>query len=350
MAKYYTQTGVPLRGTALLREVEKSHQDDPRFLAPLMRAQIAAADYTNAARTGERLVAAAPDSASARYLLSRAYAENGNRQGLQEQLYAALRLDPTDPAADSLITQLVRMSSDVEQARQVYADLRKTFPDLPRFVDEAAKAALDKGDRAGALAIYQRAAEAAPQNGQWVLRLAAIEEQMGDSAKALARLRAWVSQRPQDTAAELALASILMRQGSAKEAISSFERVLTLSPDNVEALNNLAWLLRSEDPKRALGYAEQAAERAGKSANVLDTLGLALLANGQAARAGEVLAKASALKPESAEIKLHLAMAREALGQRDQAIAILESLAAGDDASVKAETQALLARLRRGAR
>ncbi len=346
LATYYIKNDVPLRALTLLREVEKDHRDDPRLLGPLFRGQMAAQDYTNAARTGERLVALAPGDASARYLLARAYAENRNRQGLREQLYAALKLDPAAPDADTLITRLVGMSADVEQARQVYADLRKTFPDLPRFVDEAAKAALDKGDRAGALAIYRRAAEASPQNTRSVLRLAAVEEQMGDSAKAQARLRAWLSQRPQDTAAELALASILMRQGSAKEAISSFERVLTLSPDNVEALNNLAWLLRSEDPKRALGYAEQAADRAGKSANVLDTLGLALLANGQAARAGEVLAKASALKPESAEIKLHLARAREALGQRDQAIAILESLAAGDDASVKAETQALLARLK----
>ncbi len=70
-----------------------------------------------------------------------------------------------------------------------------------------------------------------------------------------------------------------------EEALAEYNQALRLAPDNVEALNNLAWLLLTveqtelRDPARALILARQASFRQ-KSAHVLDTLATAYWANG----------------------------------------------------------------------
>ncbi|MGV1097786.1 M48 family metalloprotease [Thiovibrio sp. JS02] len=69
------------------------------------------------------------------------------------------------------------------------------------------------------------------------------------------------------------------------EAIDAYNRALVLAPDNVEALNNMAWLLLTvektelRNPARALVLAKQASILL-KSPHVLDTLATAYWANG----------------------------------------------------------------------
>ncbi|MEL7088232.1 MAG: tetratricopeptide repeat protein, partial [Planctomycetota bacterium] len=58
-------------------------------------------------------------------------------------------------------------------------------------------------------------------------------------------------------------------------ARDAYERLLAADPDNLEVLNNLAYILAKnlEDPRAALPLAKRAAELAPDNAAVLDTLG-----------------------------------------------------------------------------
>lgn len=123
----------------------------------------------------------------------------------------------------------------------------------------------------------------------------------------------WVEAHPQNAAANISRAEYQMSSGDVEGAIASYETVVSLHPDNVSALNNLAWLLREEDPGRGLEVARRAARLAPESAAVQDTYGWLLHLNGQTAQARDTLEKAQELEPENKEITQHLETVRSAL-------------------------------------
>ena len=108
------------------------------------------------------------------------------------------------------------------------------------------------------------------------------------------------------------------------------------------ALNNLAWLLRESNAKRALKLAQQALTLAPDSPAVLDTLGTLALAAGQSDEALKHLREASRLSPETPEIRLHLARALLASDAPEEALSVLAGIAAdGLPDLLRAEFEAL---------
>ncbi|QSP93513.1 tetratricopeptide repeat protein [Marinobacter salinisoli] len=123
----------------------------------------------------------------------------------------------------------------------------------------------------------------------------------------------WVSKAPDSPAAHLKRGDILLQHGNEAEAETHYEKVLELRAGNVTALNNLAWLLRERDRKRALELAGKAVELAPQSAAILDTYGWILHLDGQHQAAAEQLEKAVMLDPEQEEIAEHLEQVRKVL-------------------------------------
>ena len=87
------------------------------------------------------------------------------------------------------------------------------------------------------------------------------------------------------------------------KARDAYENVLLIDPENVHALNNLAWLLatcpdeRVKNPEKSLELARRAVSFE-QEAHILDTYAEALALNGQYDRALEASRKALALAPE----------------------------------------------------
>jgi protein O-mannosyl-transferase len=85
-------------------------------------------------------------------------------------------------------------------------------------------------------------------------------------AEAIVHLRMAMRAEP-DFDTRLKLAALLGQTGHDREAVVQFRQVLAGRPTNVEALNNLAWMLASaadetvREGKEAVRYAEQACER-----------------------------------------------------------------------------------------
>jgi tetratricopeptide (TPR) repeat protein len=110
---------------------------------------------------------------------------------------------------------------------------------------------------------------------------------------------------PHNAGALTALAGINMAKGDNDLARSQYQQALVTDPNLVPALNNLAWLIRLDNPQLALSHASSAAELAPKSASVLDTYGWLLYLNGEKAQALQVLDAALVIEPGNKEILAH---------------------------------------------
>ena len=92
-------------------------------------------------------------------------------------------------------------------------------------------------------------------------------------------------------------------------------------------------MLTEEGDAKGLEYAEQAHRLAPFSPGVLDTLGVAVLKSGDAKRGVTLLRMASTLGPAQPDIRLHLAKALIASGDKVAARKELDELAKLDSAS-----------------
>ena len=104
------------------------------------------------------------------------------------------------------------------------------------------------------------------------------------------------------------------------DASSAFEELLKLDPNNILALNNLAWTRYAGGYKGAMEVAKQAHSLNPDSVPVLDTYAMIALQENDVELAVELLHKASQLAPLSGDIHYHYAMALKQLGQSEQAV------------------------------
>ena len=119
----------------------------------------------------------------------------------------------------------------------------------------------------------------------------------------------------------LTLALLYEQFAEYDKAIERYRRVLEIQPDNVIALNNLAYAIavRRNAPKEALPLAEKAYALAGRNPSIADTLGFIVHLAGDDRRAKGLLAEAIQGAPQVANVRVHAATVLAALGEKDAA-------------------------------
>ncbi len=130
-----------------------------------------------------------------------------------------------------------------------------------------------------------------------------------------------------------------------RDAVAEYESLLAKMPNNTNILNNLAYLLADADEQldKAVGYAKRAREIAPNDAAFMDTYAYTLYKNGLELRTAGKEGEAKDKFTEAAELSLaalqqyeqrkisvpaevyeHLGMAKEALGEKTEAIKAYE--------------------------
>ena len=124
----------------------------------------------------------------------------------------------------------------------------------------------------------------------------------------------------------LAFAMLFERARGYDEAIDLYRRTLSAAPNNVPALNNLAYMLavHKQNPREALPLAMKAYDIAKGASQVADTVGWIHHLLGNDAEAEKFLTQAAAGLPGSAEVQLHLAAVEAARGLTERAKASLD--------------------------
>jgi tetratricopeptide (TPR) repeat protein len=157
-----------------------------------------------------------------------------------------------------------------------------------------------------------------------------------------------------------ALAILLQISGRSAESAQLYVRILELEPDNVIAINNLAWIICEVQgkPQEALDLAQRGLKIAPNYYDLIDTRGVIFYRLGQFDKAvhdfNECIRLYPGVTPSSIGTRFYLARSMAGLGQKDKAIQYLnEALElnnknGGLSAADLAEAQSLLNKLKEG--
>jgi uncharacterized protein (TIGR03790 family) len=152
----------------------------------------------------------------------------------------------------------------------------------------------------------------------------------GDPAGAAEALKQAVAIDATSLAAWRTLGVALDAQRNYADAAAAYERALKLDQNDVESLNNLAYILavRDKRPADALPLASRAGALDSANGLVQDTLGWIHHLLGENQEAAKLLAAASRAEPGHAEIQFHAAIVLDLVGRRDEAAKALQAAGA----------------------
>lgn len=302
----------------------------------------------------------------------------GQNDAAKQTLAALVAAEPNNLGAILTDVELLTRLKDFDTARRVLDDAITRQPgNLPLMqarmkvdlVDKGPDVALQTGDRlrannanmpaaatlkGGLLMGTQRYREAAAafeteydkeQTSVLAVALAEAKQAAGDVAGATSVLRNWQGSHADDPAAAQALAMIDINTRNFDSAQRNLDIVLKAQPNNLIALNNLAWVLQQKGDKRAREYAQRAFEQS-PTPEVVDTLAWIMTTQGEASKALPLLQGAAAASPQNPSIKYHLAVALKDLNRAPEAIEVLRPVVDGASSfEEKPAAQSLLAEL-----
>ena len=223
----------------------------------------------------------------------------------------ALRLDPELAQAWLVVGDTLAAAGDAEGARAAYAQVKETSPLAPAAWTRLAVSAQGSGDKAGALALADRAAKRAPEDAQVQVIRAELLRDAGRFDEALAVLGVLIArdgEGPGGARLYFMRGAALERAGRWPAAEADLKRALAKKPDDPEILNYLgfAWADRGEHLHEALAMLEKAAAARPEQGAVLDSVGWARFRLGDARGAVRDLERAVGLEPADPEINDHL--------------------------------------------
>lgn len=346
-------TGEYLRAGNLAKVLENTRdlsnaqlQSHPELLEMRGQAQLQSGELASARSSFEQLTRLAPQSAAAHFHLSDSLARAGDAALARKMLERSLQLDPKYLPARIGEIKLRVQAGDVDKARAAVSKLKADFGERPEVLGIEGWFALGTGDAAAAERHLAAALKQRPETETAILlsRALVAQKKLESSQEVLEE---WLKQHPRDLIVLLHLAGGYLSQNRNDQAISTYTRVIEHYPDHAPSLNNLAWLNRDKDPKRAMDYANQARRLAPNDPYVLDTLGQLALNEGDAGRALGLLREAARHAPAEPEIQLHLAAAlikQERLAEAEQILTPLASTLASKlpDSPLAREAKTLL--------
>lgn len=329
----------------LAQELEAQFPANPSVvdLAASVRAEMN--DLAGAAAEFRSLTQKLPNSDTVWWRYAGYQDRAGDKDGARTSLQKALAIAPGN---QTYLEDLVKLDFTTRGLDAAIATARSFAPQQPVFSDILVAQALGYSKRyADASDVLTKAQRLHPSSIAAV-RLAMLTYASGKREAARRMLESWVKDHDGDIPARIGLADLLMVEHEYDAAQAIYEFVHERAPSNVIALNNLAWIYAKKRDGRAPEFARQA-YRLAPSPQTADTLGWALMSDGDAKGALSYLKRAGAALPEDASIQYHLAVALKATGERDQARALLEqALKAPAPFDGKDDARRLLEELQRG--
>jgi putative PEP-CTERM system TPR-repeat lipoprotein len=316
--------------------------DRPEILDAAGRAYLAAGNTNQAQTTYLRLAQLQPDSPIPLLRMAEVQLAARDRTGALENVRKALAMKPDLVEAQRMAIVLDVNAGKSAEALAMARDIQKQRPkESIGYVLEGDIRAKEKA-WPDAIAAYRNGLKNAGTN-DLAIRLTSALDASGNSAEAERFSASWLKDHPTDLTYRQYMGEIAIAKKNYPAAAKIYSSVLESQPNDVLALNNLAWVAgQLKDPK-AIQYAEKAVSLAPDNPTVLDTLGMLLVDNGDTKKGVELLQKATKLAPDAAPIRLNLARALVKDGQKEGAKKELDTLAKlGDKFSDQAEVTKLM--------
>ena len=325
LARFHFQTGDPKKALEVMEKAVIGAPDNPEVLELAGQVQLAAGERNRALGTFAKWVSAQPGSAQALYRQATAQLANEDGNGAAHSLRKAIQLKPQFADAQVLLAEIEARSGRHAEALKIAESVQRQNPKSPLgwiVQGDAHIAARSYGQAAKA---YEAAFDRG-RSGLTAVKLHGALVNDGRAGEAEVRLKEWIRSQPADLTTQLYLGEFYLKAGRHGEAIAAYERIVAAHPENVVALNNLAWCYHQLRDKRAVAVAEKALKLKPENPAVLDTLGWILVQNNDTGRGVPLLRKAAGLAARSPDIRFHYASGLAAAGDKVRAREELERL------------------------
>ena len=248
---------------------------------------------------------------------------------------------PDDPSAAVVLVRALAGAGQVDAAlARVQSAIERLDPDIG-LQAELGRLLAGKRDYTAAKAAYDAGLALDPDNFVVLKGASAVNQRLGDMPKAIAHARRLTELRPDSANDLIWLANLYEFDGNKDDAIVAYEAALGIAPENWIVQNNLASLISTSDPDRAVDLASKAMTAKPDVSAVQDTLGWAKFLAGDLAGASELFSDLTTANPENANYTLRLGRIQAAQGLKDAARASFKK-AEGLDESLSEAVQSLL--------
>ena len=292
-----------------------------------------------------KLTALNTENADFQVRLGQTQLTGGQTEAAMASFRNVLKLNPRRVDVQVKVVSTFLAAGKLDEATRILFEISQLNPESPVLGEFDADIKLARKQFPEAIAAYRQALSTAPSS-QLAIKTAGAYDQAKQRREAAAILDDWLKRHPKD---ELVMAFDAQRAIDARDygkAVAQYRQLVQSHPDEPRLLNNFAWALAQVNDPNALWVAERASTLAPNDPDAGDTLGWILVQQGNVARGVDVIARASAQAPAKLDIKLHLAKAQIAHGQKDAARATLQSLVTAAPDSVEGqESKTLLATL-----
>jgi tetratricopeptide (TPR) repeat protein len=258
------------------------------------------------------------------------------------------RMTPPDLRGVMGLTEVYMAQQKPDSAMQLLEKEIALQPDRIDYHVAYANVAVRSGKYDIAIREYKKYLDKLPNSPGVHLRLGETFRRKGDLNAALESFQKAKASDPKNPVVQVQLAMMLEVLGRRDEARPVYDEILQIQPDNVIALNNLAYALAEEgkDLDKALGLAERAKKVLPNDPNVADTLGWIYIRKNLSDNAIQIFNDLTAKHPTSSTFHYHLGMAYVQKGDKLQARRALDAALRNKPAKAEEEKiRALMAKI-----
>ncbi|WP_072909257.1 XrtA/PEP-CTERM system TPR-repeat protein PrsT [Malonomonas rubra] len=299
-------------------------------------------DFNGALETVDNALQQHTASAPLLALKGALHKQEKNVEAAESAFISLSGLSPEQGTAQ--LVALYLANNQLAKAESLVAESLQKSPELEYPYLLSSTVSLSKKDGKGAVETLQEGISKAKNPLRLLMRLAQIFDAAGRIQQAEQIYQGIIDKAPRFPDAYASLATIKERVGDKGEALELYRKTLRYDRNNALALNNLAYLLVTNfgEPKEALTHAMAVYRLQPGDPRVMDTLGYVLLKNERYKDAANLLTKAHELLPQVSTITLHLAMAKQALGEKAEAKELLQQIVDAENKDDAAQAKQLL--------
>jgi len=302
--------------------------NDPDVVEMRGRTQLAAGEANQAVTTFGKLAGLLPNSPMPHMRISQVHHAAKDREAEVQSLKRALAIAPDNLPAQRVLINAYLAKGEPAAALEVARKVQQQRPkqDEGYVFEGTIEGARQRFDQA--VQAYRAGMKATGGTSELAMGLHAALTAMKQPAQAEKQAADWLKGHPNDTIFRFYRGDLAMAQGDFSAAEARYREVLKIQPEQPQALNNVAWLMAAAKKPGAVAMAEKASQLQPNNPSFMDTLALALAADGQAAKAVQQMKMALAIDEKNPALRLNLARFMIQAGDKPAAKAELESLAA----------------------
>lgn len=324
-ARYYFRTERYQEAVDKLTALQKEYPEEPQVYQVLTGSYISLGQSELALETANRLLAMIPDNPRVLRLAAQAELLNNNPATAEGYLKKILEAQPEDLTTRQLLTEVLLQQGKLQEVNEQLSLLPEGFLPEAQLLTARGRLALETGNLDEAEQLLTKAFEREPNSTSLVFltHTLSLKDEM---PRAIELLGDWVEKNPEDGQALHQLGTIHIARGDDQQAIAVYEHLIEQFPEDVIALNNLAWSYRNTEQDRALALAEKATGLAPNNVAVKDTYAMVRYHRGEYDEALKLNQQTLDLAPEAPELLYHRAIILSGAGSNQEAMKILEGI------------------------